>query len=634
MIRWLLVTALAAEPAEPADQEVIYYNARMALREGEPLEAVKLWLLRNAVSDLTGEVSDHDADFRSVTWAALGDLGICPDGHPLDTDGAGLWPLALHNWVVENMGRRVPKGRPRPFEAFEVDRQQRFVSVGDVLSARELDAVRLFRGRCLRPRLALMNAGQPVGADLSDRKIAAWLLEHLLQEARSSLSAEIVRGWAVIDARLFDVHLQITALASREARQQASERARRGRQIGLSSGSLAALQEEAPADTLSSGSEAARILRACVGWPASEWMALSPERRLFLFDRARDHGGDPDAMDRISLGVIDQLIDRGQAGEVGAWIARRAPQERPAAQQVIWDGERGQRLLALDPEAGFDERALIALHRGVHHLEQGDLPGSMRSMAYALQHAPESSSFEEIQALSRRWMSYIASQFEITDALLVTLQELLPRQDYAIILEDLIWRAALHADRASFDRGVGNQQGHGALERRAALLRPLADGDIGRFTQAIRSGLAKSPGETLRLLEQLVQRLELEDADVRTSHLTTLSRVRALLIPLADDEEGGRRARTAEALVERSQAIVEGLGGLGPWASARARARSLAPTGEVFAGSVRLAPSDPLPWPFVASEVPAPPIFVPLELTPEEWRSPEGELIFGWRIGG
>ena len=64
-----LLACCWALAAEPSDHTLVYYNARMALREGAPLEATRLWLLRNALEDQTGRVSTHDADFGSVTWS-------------------------------------------------------------------------------------------------------------------------------------------------------------------------------------------------------------------------------------------------------------------------------------------------------------------------------------------------------------------------------------------------------------------------------------------------------------------------------------------------------------------------------------------------------------------------------------
>jgi hypothetical protein len=628
MLFSLAVLLAWAEPAEVSDQTLVYFNARLAMREDRPLDAAKYWLLRNAVEDHTGRVSPHDSDFHSVTWAALGQMGVCQDGHPTDEEGAGLWPIALHNWVVRNRSRRVKVRRSRPFDAFEVGRQQRFISIDDVLSAEELNSVRLYRWGCLRPRLALFASGESVTAKLSDRQVAGRFLQRLLERSRDTLARDRVRGLAAIDARLFDLHLQLTELARREAAQKARERGRRGREVGLSRESVIAMQGDEPAYAFSSDSEPARILRESVDWPVEEWMSLTDDRRLFLFDHATAYGGDAAALEAVASGILDELIVQREGDEIEKWVARLGPDRAPD----IWGGDRGRRLMAVDAASGFGERGVVALHRGVHHLERGDLKGAMRAFAYALQHASESVVGEEVHGLSLRWLSYVASQFEITDELLITLHELVPRREYATLLEDLMWGAAFRADRVSFERGIRNQDGRGALERRVEVLYPLAKGNVGQFSTGVRDGLAESPSETLRFLTVFVQRLELEDAAVRTAHLPTLRQLRGLLDARLD--LGGRQGRTVDTLLRRIQAIESGLGGLGLDVGSRERARSLDPDGEVFAGAVRLAPSDPLPWPFAASSVSAPSAFTPLQLVPVEWRDAKGDWVYGWSIRG
>lgn len=629
---WPLLFGLAA--AEPSEATVVYYNARMALREGHAREAVELWFLRNALESRTGRVSPHDADFRSVTWAAMGELGLCQDGYGDDEEGAGLWPLALHNQVVLTLGRSVPPKPPRPFVAFDVGRQQRLVSITDVLDAQELRTLKLSRGRCVGPQLALLAAGESPNARLSDRQVAARLLRYLLEKARSSLARERVRGRAAIEARLFDIDLQLTALAAREARTQARSAALRGREVGLSRASIEAMTEDAPGTTLDPASPAAAVLRACVSWPASEWMALSPERRLYLYTQARAFAGAPEAFDRLGLAIVDELIAAGDGKALDPWIGQlTAGEERASVRRDVWGGARGQALLALDETAGFRERATIALHRGIDQLGRGELPDALRSIAFAREHASESQAATELEGQSLRWLSYVAGQFAISAELLVTLQELVPRRDYAVILEDLLWSAAFHADRRSFEQGLAHQVGRGALERRLALLGPLAAGDTKRFAAGIERGLAEAPGETLRFLDQFVQRLELEDAGVRAAQLGTLVSLRRLLAPFAADGEG-RQGRTAALLMDRTLAIAEGLGGLPDEASARDRARALDPEGEVYAGSIRLAPADPMPWPFHAVDPPAPSVFTPLFIRPEEWRDASGAWVFGWSIRG
>lgn len=628
--------ALAAGPAvatevsapAPSDHTVVYYNARMALREGQPVEVVKLWLLRNALAERDGGVSPHDADFHTLTWAALGQLGVCQDGLPPDGDGAGLWSLALYNWVVAQMSRRPPPPRPRPFKAFEAGQQHRFISLHDVLGYQELRTVSLSPGFCARPRLMLVGLGEDPRGKLSEPEVAARLLLRLLDIARSTVR-EDVEGWAVIDARRFDLHLQLMELAERKARREALERSRKGREVGLSTTSLAILREDAPALALDPASEPARILGDCVDWPASEWMALAPERRRFLFDQARAYGADPERLDQVALRVIDQLIERGDGDEVTRWIGRLRGE---GTAERIWGGERGERLLALDVDSGFRERAVIALHRGVRLLEEGDLHGALRAMAFALRHAHESRDGDAVRALSLRWLSYVASRFQSTDELLTTLQQLVNTRDYSLLLEDLMWSAAFHADERSFQAGLRNQKGRGALERRLELLRPLAAGQIGGFTSGLRARLQSSPSEVLRFLQQLVARLELEDGEVRLAHRPTLLQLRELLTPLLSDDQA-RQQRSADALLGRIQAILEGQGGI-EGTTDRERARALSPQGEVFAGSIRLAPVDPLPWPFLAADTRAPSAFSRIELQPVEWRRPDDELVFGWRIGG
>jgi hypothetical protein len=635
----LLFAAFAEGEAEldaesPTDATVIYYNARLQLREERPLESVRLWFLRNAFEDQTGRVSIHDADFHSVTWAALGDLGICQDGLPRDDDGAGLWTVALHNWVVRNRTRKSWPKRLPPFKAFELDRQQRFISIGDVLSSQELRTVHLFQKKgCIRPRLALLSAGEVPFADLSDRQTGARLMQHLLERSRDTLVPERVRGMAAIDARLFDLHLKLAELSEREARLKENSQARRGRELGLSKASVTALRDEADRYTFADYSEPARILRECQEWSIDEWMSLSPGRRRSLFHHAKRYGAEDASLDRIALGVIDALIALGEGSEVEKWMADRGRSDDEWKTQ-LWASERGKRLLALDAESGFRERGPIALYRGVDFLERGDMPAALRSMAHALQASATSRSSDDVRGLSLRWLSYIAGQFEITDELLITLQELVPRRDYAILLEDLMWGAALRADLRSFERGERNQAGRGALERRLALLRPLAHGNIGQFSTKIRTGLRETPSETVRFLKLFVQRVELENADIRRVHLRTLVQLRELLRPMADPEEGGRQGRTASTLLERVQAIIDGLGGPGPDAKVNDWARLLDPSGEVYAGAVRLAPADPLPWPFRQADVSAPSVYVPMRLVPKEWRDDDGAWVFGWSLEG
>lgn len=626
----LLVAGLAA--AEPSDATLVYYNARMALREERPLETTKLWLLRNALLQQTDRVSPYDADFHSVIWAATGAAGICQDGLRSDEDAAGLWPLAFHNWVVANRNRRAPPKSRRVFDAFEVGRQQRRIAIGDVLSVEELKTVHFRRGHCVRPRATLLLTGEPFSARLTDRQVAGRLMLHLLQRSQTSLDPNAVRGESAVEARIFDLELQLASLAEREAKRDQRGLARLARQVGLGRASVDALKADAPGTTLDPASPPAQILRDTLGWTAQDWMALSDDRRRFLFDRSLVFNGPSPELDAAALGVVDALIAQKRGAEVEQWIARCSGD--PIREALLWRGERGRRLLALSPDDGFGERSVIALRRGVEALQGGDLSGALRVFAFALQTAPESRSGQAVASLSLRWLTHVASQVEITDELLITLQELVPRREYSILLEDLMWSAALHADERSFALGERNQRGRGALQRRLQLLRPLAQGKVGPFVTSVRAGLSDSPSETMAFIDQLVQRVELEDADVRAGLLPVLHSLRALLQPLAEDIDTGRFARRAQATLDRTQAITDGLEELADDARFRDRAHAIAPGSELFAGSVRLAPIDPIPWPFAVEEATAPSVFEPLVLTPVEWRDADGAWVYGWEIHG
>jgi hypothetical protein len=170
------------------------------------------------------------------------------------------------------------------------------------------------------------------------------------------------------------------------------------------------------------------------------------------------------------------------------------------------------------------------------------------------------------------------------------------------------------------------------MERRLLLLEPLAEGDLTRFDRQIRRGLEQSTNETLQVLEQFLQRLELEDIQVREAHIPTLVTIIDVLQPMLEGDTRGRAPRKAAELADRAQAILEGLGAMSN-ARPQQRAHTLGPDSEVYAGSLRLAPVDPVPWPFRIMPSSAPSVFEPLKLTPVEWRV-EGELIYGWEISG
>ncbi|CAN0590983.1 unnamed protein product, partial [Laminaria digitata] len=172
-------------------------------------------------------------------------------------------------------------------------------------------------------------------------------------------------------------------------------------------------------------------------------------------------------------------MERRAGDQVTDWLGFTSTRGVDRAQ--VWAGDRGQRLLGMERSTGFRERAVISLHRGVYAVGAGDLAGALRAFAYALHFVQESTAAEAVRRLSLRWLSFVTSQFVVSDELVTLLVNLVPRGDLGQLLEDLMWSAALSADRPSFERAVGAQRGRGALRQRSARLVPLAAGDAGRF---------------------------------------------------------------------------------------------------------------------------------------------------------
>lgn len=629
----LLALAIISAGPGPTDQTLIHYNARMALREGHPDEALKLWLLRNAVESETRVVSADDSEFRSVTWAALGRLGLCPDGFSPDDQGAGLWPIALHNWVVRNMRRPPPVDGPSPFEAFALGRQQRWVSLHDVLDAAELDAVVFRRSSCWQAIRLTLLAGEDWDASLGDRQVTARVLRRLLRQGAQTLAADRVVGRAVIESRLFDLNLRISGLRQRAGRRARRDERRQGRSAGLSKAEMAEHHKAKAPLATPTDSEAGRLLRGSLQWPAQEWMTLSADRRQFLFAHAVATQLDPGATRALKLAVIDRLIDSGQGGELHTWIAHLASGDDEASKRRVWAGDRGRRLLALDDKTGFRERGVIALHRGIEDMAAGRLPEALRAIAHSVRWADGSRAGDDLRNLGRRWLSFVASQFRVTDELFAMLRAVVPRGDYRGVIEDQLWHAALQADEVSFERCVAQQSGRGALVRRTDLLRPLANGDAGAFEFAIREGMADAPHSSLRLLKQYVERLQAEEAGTRLQHVPLLRRLQTLLSEAsAVAAAESRKLRQADVIAGAMRALIDGAVGVLRTPQGGA-GEGLSPDREVFGGSLRVAPSDALPWPFHVADAKAPPVFTPIELRPVEWRTQAGQRVFGWRIG-
>lgn len=636
---------------EPAPQDVVFWNARLALRDHRQQDVLRLWLLRNALAS-ADVAPTHDADFRSVVWVALGETGFCTDGFIEDDAGAGLWPLAIHNWLLKNIARQNPS-QPAPWPSFEASMQQRWFSLNDTLSLEELKTARFFRADCLVQYRMLPRLPSLHWIDMEDRLSVGIMMRDLIDLAGDTLHTDKVSGTALLATRRFDLEAALTKMTAARVNTDTNLAAQLLRAAGVSEGGTQMLRAQRLGDFRTSSESA--LWRAALTWPPSEWLSLSRQRRLSLFADATATMTDTDAKGRVILTLIDALLDRGGPGdgaEVESWLGfhdPRAVAALPAAPTTtaaaptsaaattthldfvaeVALSARGERLLGLEPTTGFRERSAIALHRGVQFLKDGDTLQALRSFAFALAHAEDSRDAEGVHRLAQRWLAFVLSQYQSTDEVLSILERFVPATDFNTVVEVLVWRAAFHADRASFDRVSASVKKAGSLTRTVGQLRPLADGDVGKMWNELIAAAGPEQAGLGRFVERFVEQLSLEPLDVRANNKASLEAALQVIDSL-DKTAGSSLKKKLNLVKQRTQALLDGIGQYDD--SVRGRVEAGAVDREAYAGSVRLAPADPLPWPFTAPRVTPPNPFAPLILTPEEWRPEGGDLIYGWRL--
>ncbi|MBK7865318.1 MAG: hypothetical protein IPJ65_43330 [Archangiaceae bacterium] len=136
-----------------------------------------------------------------------------------------------------------------------------------------------------------------------------------------------------------------------------------------------------------------------------------------------------------------------------------------------------------------------------------------------------------------------------------------------------------------------------SLDQRIDKLKPMARGDVGLLATQLRDSAVDEPHFTLRFIRLLLEKLEAEDADVRLANIPMLKALGRVLDSIALSTTAAKsQARQADELLGRVQGILEGLKQFDT--TEQGKARSLAVRHETFAGNIRLAPADALPWPF------------------------------------
>jgi hypothetical protein len=637
-----LNSASAAALPVTSHTDFLLRNARVAAEQRRPTDVLRLWFTH--VASPSEKAAKAEGDLRSVLWWAVAHGGLCPGGLTADSahigagkpaGGAGLWPVALHNFTVGSLSERRARGRdvPPPFEAFTRGRQARKVHHDDVLSASEIKSFTSAQGPCSARDYALAlpflrNSGEEYEGE-KDRVLLARAMQLFLLKGLETLDARKVVGIPVIRARIFDLTLYLMdALGRSSSRREAQ---------------LEPLENRG-ADTRSTATDS--FAREIAAWDLEDWLLLTPERRLFLWNLAspRFAKETPEVSRRESLvlPLLDAALSRRNGREVTAWIAHldtidsfSSPDSRKPLRRLVWSGERGQRLAALEPSNGFRERAIVLLHRGVEHIEAGRTREALRDLAQAIATSEESSTAETLRVQTRRWLTYVLGTYEVKDDVLSVLQETLPREDAAVVQEDLAWRAAFRADARSFESLTSDTRIRTAARRRLERVAPLSKGQGDAFVKKLDTDFNDDPQNTSRDLDAFLTRVEREDPEIRArigKLLVDVRKVVTVARARLEKEEGGlRRARTLADLLLRLDALTQA-----------DDVRSLAPSASVFAGRIRATPEGDLPWPFLPPDTQPPTVFAPLILTPVDWRVTASDknaeladdrgIVAGWRI--
>jgi len=452
------------------------------------------------------------------------------------------------------------------------------------------------------------------------------VLRDLLEKAQSTLSKDKVQTQVLLETRLFDLEAALSKLAARKIKRETGMLSRVLRSMGVSESGVQLLRDQRMAEYRKS--DYTNLLKRALQWKSESWLSLSQNRRLALFAESDKNVSELTPKAETVFLMVDALEAKKEGAEAEAWLSYiKGYGETYVADAVL--GARGERLMSLEPDDGFRERATIALHRGVDYLKRGAQRDALRSFAYALGHADESKSAELVHGLSKRWLSYVLSQYESDDEVMAILNNFVPPTDRDELFESLLWRAAFHVDEKSFERVANNKRKRTKLSRLIEQLRPLSKGDAKSVFAAIENKYAESPYAIWRFVDKLVGELSLEPLDVRSNNRATLA--------FADDllkRKGESASKSVLKKIDEARTKIQVLRDAidefdnSPYGRARAQRADY----ETYAGSVRLAPADLLPWPFLKAQVVAPSPFAKIKLTPIEWKDSDDEVVFGWKI--
>lgn len=632
---WLVPGWLAATPvtvpmppaASATSAQLLLYNAQLAMQARDPEQVMTLWLAHNSLRSIDRTVERQVPAFVSLVWVAMAQLHLCPDNLPLDDDdgrGAGIWPIALYNWLLAAQHRNSFATLPNPTQALLQGQQQRHIHLWSILNREELGQVRwVSQGNCAWLPMLLKQAGigikEPAESPLPLLRLLRWLLA----QAMATTNEQLVEGKAVLVAR--DITL---AFKQAELEQKFVKPAK----VAVA----AATKKQASPSEQTELTKPGHVCQS-VKWSAQDWLHLTPERRLALFgQRLNCPQDDGNKLPEQWLAILEALLIHQQTHELAAWlgflepIAAQSPQF--GLQQTLATGPLGAMLMGLEPESGFQEQAAIALLRGIGLLQAGQTTPALQAFAHALHDSAYSTQANAVASLTRRWLLFLLHTYRADATMLTLLQQLLPAGQFGWLVEQLWLGAALRADVQSFTFLRAYLRPTSPLGKLDVFALPLAQGRLQLPTvtlQAVGAG-PPAPGQAtaymlLQWSKYVLQTLSQEDRALQEQLVPYLQQLLHVWHKFAAGNN-----RSYQAIAQQIQALLQGLTDAMP--SADSQARSWSSQQATFGGTIHLAPSESPPWPFPCLHTSLPSALVPIPLQATAAWQHEGQWQLGWRL--
>ena len=374
------------------------------------------------------------------------------------------------------------------------------------------------------------------------------------------------------------------------------------------------------------------ILSKALNWTPEEWSSISPERRFHLLTVLESEKLlTQEQFEHLCIRLIDGFIHLNEGEEVSSLLSFLQVEKKIKIQKLIWNGERGEKLIHLGQESGFQEQSLIAIEKALLNYKKNKIAESIKYFATALQKSHISEREKEYQALSLKWIRYISKNHEFTDDLLKTLHSILREEVRKGVFYDLAWTALFYRDVKSFDNLVATMKKRSRNTRNLKLLRPFAQGEIHVGLTQLQALFKDSPRRGLKLMLKYLEFLKKEETSTQLQQHRVLLEFKKLLQQVLDFEDLPNSYRKKK-IPETVQALSQILLGQNALLGRNTSLKDAHSSGAIFSGTLTAEPPMSLSWEFLAPRVPSPDWQEAFRITPWEYQSKSGKIVFGYRL--